>query len=94
MTLIIHNQVGKPITDKIKKQFIELVFEKHPNAAVIYMVKRDVGMVFENFDVYTKSYCLTCGSKGFELMEIDPPTSLFTASLTSLPHTLDCSEKK
>jgi hypothetical protein len=80
MTLIIHNKDGKFLTDEIKNQFIELVFKKHPNATFIYMVKRDVGMVFSEPDVYTKSYCLTCGSKGFELMEIDPP-SLLASSL-------------
>lgn len=81
MTLIIHNKDGNFLTDKIKNQFIELVFKKHPNPAFIYMVKRDVGMVFSEPDVYTKSYCLTCGSKGFELMEIDPPSSLLASSL-------------
>ena len=79
MTLIIHNKDGKILTDEIKNQFIELVFKKHPNATFIYMVKRDVGMVFS--EPYTKSYCLTCGSKGFELMEIDPPSSLLASSL-------------
>ena len=82
MTLIIHNQDGKFVTDEIKNRFIELVFKKHPNPAFIYMVKRDVGMVFSEPDVYTKSYCLACGgSKGFQLLEIDPPISLLTLSL-------------
>lgn len=73
MTLITHNQ---EVTDSIKRKFIELVFEKHPNAAFIFMVKRDVGMVYSDPDVYTKSYCLVFGPEEFELMEIDRPTSL------------------
>ena len=83
MSLIFHNQNEICDTDKIKNQFIDLIFEKHPNPAYIYLIKRDVGMGFSAPDVYTKSYCLTCISKGFELMEIDspPPAYLLASSL-------------
>jgi len=33
-------QDGKPVADTMKKQFIGLVFEKHPTTAFIYMVNR------------------------------------------------------
>ena len=84
MTLIIHNKDGKFLTDKIKNQFIELVFKKHPNPAFIYMVKRDTGLVFLEPDVYTKSYCLAFGITGFELLEINLPKNFSLPKTTTL----------
>ncbi len=34
-----NNKDRKFLTDKLKDQFIELVFKKHPNPTFVYMVK-------------------------------------------------------
>ena len=64
---------GKYETDTIKNQFMELVFEEHKNVACVQMIKRDTGIVFLKPDMRVKSYCLSFGIDGFELLEIIPP---------------------
>ena len=62
---------GVILKDKIQNIFLQLCFEKHADAKYIYMIKRDMGMVFSESDEAINLYRLSIGELGFELWEID-----------------------
>ena len=62
---------GVILKDEIQNIFLQLCFEKHSDAKYIYMIKRDMGMVFSESDEAINLYCLSIGEPGFELWEID-----------------------
>ena len=62
---------GVILKDKIQNIFLQLCFEKHSDAKYIYMIKRDMGMLFSESDEPINLYCLSIGEPGFELWEID-----------------------
>ena len=62
---------GVILKDKIQNIFLQLCFEKHSDAKYIYMIKRDMGMVFSESDEAINLYTLSIGEPGFELWEID-----------------------
>ena len=62
---------GVLVKDKIQNIFLQLCFKKHSDAKNIYMIKRDMGMIFSDSDEPINLYCLAIGEPGFELWEID-----------------------
>ena len=57
---------GVIVKDEIQNIFLQLCFEKYSDAKYIYMIKRDMGMVFSESDE-ANLYCLSIGESGFEL---------------------------
>ncbi len=64
---------GLFLEDKIQNIFLKLCFEKHSDATYIYMIKRDMGIVFSELKEKIYLYCLSIGVPGFGLLELNFP---------------------